>query len=407
MISSETLVYAFDNLKGRKMRSFLTILSIFVGITTIFVFVSFGMGLYNYIEDISSEMGVDKVLLQARGIGVPGTDTSFRLTDDDLNTFSKVRGIQHAVGLKFTSVIVEQDTGISYHYAVSLPVHDRESYDIAVEFMTLTIDRGRHLIRGDSHRVILGSSYRVPNRIFDRPLDVNDRIIVNGHTLRVVGFFDALGNPEDDGNIYMDEQTYATVVGDEDPPYAMIIGVVDNVDQMDEIIDRATRRLRQTRGLEEGREDFFIQSFEDLIESFQRSLDVIVYFVVFIAFLSVLISAINTANTMFTSILERTKEIGVLKSIGATNGQIMTVFLIESSTLGLIAGIIGASLGVGLSYIAGVVLQSIGFGFLQPALSWELFLGCVLFATLVGTISGLIPAYNASRKNPVDALRYE
>ena len=112
-------------------------------------------------------------------------------------------------------------------------------------------------------------------------------------------------------------------------------------------------------------------------------------------------------NTMITSVIERTKEIGVIKSIGAKNSEILKIFLFESSFLGLIAGVFGVLVGWGLTFIASGIIEGFGWGFLSPYYSTTLFIGLILFATFTGAISGVIPALNASRINAVDALRYE
>lgn len=407
MFSREIGDYAWLNLRSRLVRSSLTLLSIIVGIMTIFIFVSFGLGLFMYVEGFAEELGVDKIILQPRGIGAPGADQSVILSDDDLSTLRKVRGVRLATGMMFSVGRVESNDEIRYHYVAGLPTDDPDERALAQQFLTVDIAEGRALQRGDAGRAVLGHGYTVPNRALERPLRLNDRILVNDIPLRVIGFYEPIGNPVDDANIYVTFDVYQTLFEQEKLQYTMIIGSVDDPDRIDEVIERAERQLRQSRGLERGDEDFFIQSFEDMLQSFRAVLDIIVYFVVFIALISVVISGINTANTMFTSILERTKEIGVLKAIGATNGQIMSIFLIEASLLGFIAGVIGAALGAGLSYMGGLILVELGFGFLQPFISLYTFIGCVLFAVAVGMLSGIIPAYKASQKNPVDSLRYE
>jgi putative ABC transport system permease protein len=110
---------------------------------------------------------------------------------------------------------------------------------------------------------------------------------------------------------------------------------------------------------------------------------------------------------MITSVLERMKEIGVIKSIGARNSEVLNLFLFESAFLGFIAGAIGVLLGFGLAVIMGKILQILGWGFLQPGYSVWLFAGCILFATVTGAVSGIIPAIHGSRISPVNALRYE
>ncbi len=126
-----------------------------------------------------------------------------------------------------------------------------------------------------------------------------------------------------------------------------------------------------------------------------------------IAFISVIVSAVNTANTMITSVLERFKEIGVLKSIGARNSEIFKIFLFESGFLGFVAGVIGVTLGWLATDLGAGILDNLGYGFLSPHYSWVLFVGLIAFATFTGAISGMIPAWRASKINAVDALRYE
>jgi putative ABC transport system permease protein len=110
---------------------------------------------------------------------------------------------------------------------------------------------------------------------------------------------------------------------------------------------------------------------------------------------------------MITSVLERVKEIGIMKSVGATNSEIFKIFLFESAFLGFVAGVLGVLLGWGLSYLGGVILDSFGWGFLSPHFSAVLFIGCIAFATLTGAVSGAWPAWQATKIKPVEALRYE
>jgi putative ABC transport system permease protein len=110
---------------------------------------------------------------------------------------------------------------------------------------------------------------------------------------------------------------------------------------------------------------------------------------------------------MITSVLERKKEIGIIKSIGGTNSEIFGIFLFESSFLGFIAGSIGVFLGWIFTFIAGEILEVLGYGFLSPYYSFNLFAGCILFAMITGAIAGVVPAVKASKTNPVETLRYE
>jgi len=407
MITQENLIYAFRNLMNRKVRSSLTILSIFVGIATIFIFISFGWGLYYYVDSISSEMGIDKVFIQAKGMGAPGMDNTFKLEDKDLNAVEKTRGVLQATGMEMSSVKISSNNQIKYAFSAGMPVNDEKQMHLMEELSTFKVDVGRQLQKGDDDKVVLGHNYMIAEKFFTKPLKMGDKVEINDLEFKIIGFYEEVGNPSDDSNIYLTPEAFRTVTGRDYVSYAMLVAKVDNVDNIDETIDRIERRLRYVRGLEEGKEDFSVESAQQMIEAFGTTLNIVVGFIIMIALISVLVSAINTANTMFTSILERTKEIGVMKAIGATNSEILTIFLIESSILGLAAGIIGVAVGAFLSILGGQILTMLGWSFLQPYMPWKLFLGCILFAGIVGTISGLIPAYNASKKSPVESLRYE
>ncbi|MFT4310192.1 MAG: ABC transporter permease [Candidatus Woesearchaeota archaeon] len=404
MISKMQLQYALSNLWARKSRSFLTVFSIFIGITTIYLFISFGLGLVGYVNAVAQEAGVGKFIVQPRGSGAPGMATSVVFDSRDVDTLLRVRGVQQVAAMSFSAVEVVQQQERVFVFGVGMP-HDTQQRILAEESSTVSLDIGRDFRNNDRGKVILGANYAKENGVFTRPLRVGDRLQVNNRTFDVIGFYTPIGNPTDDANIYMLMDDYEALTGD--VSYNMIVAQVDNPDVIDEVVERAKHQLRRARNVREGQEDFFIATFEDLIAQFSAVINIIVGFVVFIALISVVVSAINTANTMITSVLERVKEIGIMKSIGATNQTVRNIYLLESSLLGLIAGILGTGLGMVLAHISGILLESVGYGFLEPSQSIFLILGCIVFATLVGTISGVFPAVYAAKQNPVDALRYE
>jgi putative ABC transport system permease protein len=401
VISGESVRYSIRNLKKRKARSFLTILSIFVGITTIFIFISFGWGLYDYIEELTSEGAADKIIVQAKGMSAPGLDESFQLTDDDLEAVKSSSGVYEATGIYFKVAEVKQDETLKYTFLLA---YDPQK-PLIMEFYDIGVEKGRMLRKGDEGKVVLGYNYLLKDKIFPKALDINDKIEIQGEELRVVGFLESVGSPPDDAQVYI-ANDYMDELYSGNNSYGWIIARVDK-ENIDLAIENIEKNLRNIRDLEKGKEDFFVQSFEDMIESYSSALNIVIGFVVLIALISVLVSAINTSNTMITSVLERIKEIGIIKSVGARNREVFKIFLFESGFLGFIAGIIGVIFGWLLTYIGYNILDSLGWGFLQPHYSLYLFLGCILFATITGAISGVIPAINASKINPVDALRYE
>jgi putative ABC transport system permease protein len=275
-----------------------------------------------------------------------------------------------------------------------------------MDIADIDVIKGRWLDDRDDGKVLLGYNYQFDGKILPKGYEINDNIEVQGEKLRVVGFLSEIGSPPDDSSIYIISEYLDTLYLDENNSYSMIVAEVDT-DNLERAISNIERNLRKNRNLEEGKEDFFVQSFDDLIESYASAMDMIIGFIILIALMSVFVSAVNTANTMITSVLERYKEIGVLKAIGAKNSEILGIFLFESAFLGFVAGVIGVIIGGGLSWVGGTVLDNLGWSFLAPHFSTSLFIGCILFATLTGALSGIAPAIRASKTNTVDALRYE
>lgn len=403
IISKESINYSIRNLKKNKGRSFLTVFSIFLGIATIFVFISFGLGLYDYIDSFTTSGTADKLMIQGKGLAAPGLDTSFRLTDEDITAIERVRGVIDVSGIYARPVEVVQRGTRRYVYGMA---YDPEKPLIIEFFGDIGIEKGRILQKGDSGKVVLGYNYMLDNKILPRALDINERLEINGVKMSVVGFFESVGSAPDDAQVYFTKDYFESLYPEEEISYAMIVVRADRND-IEGTAERIKRALRNKRNQEEGKEDFTVQSFQELLDSFSVALNIVIGFIIMIAFISILVSAVNTANTMITSVLERYQEIGVLKSIGAKNSEIFKIFLFESGLLGLIAGVVGVLVGFGLAYLGGVILVDLGWGFLQPSFSPWLFIGCILFATFTGAISGVIPAWRASKINAVDALRYE
>ncbi len=402
MIGEEIIKYSLKNLWKRKGRSFLTILSIFAGIATIFIFISFGLGLYNYVGEIASGSSANKVIIQAKGMTAPGLDTTFKLTNKDLEVIEKTLGVYEAVGAYTKAAEIKQGKKIIYTYLISI---DPEK-PIILDISGIGVERGRNLKKTDKEKVVLGYNYMIADKIFPKTYDLNSKIEIQGKDLDVIGFMESVGNPQDDAQIYVINDEVKELYPNETLSYGWIVARVDKND-INDIVDRIEKNLRKERNLEKGKEDFYVQSFHDLIETYSSVLNIVIGFIILIALISVVVSAINTTNTMVTSVLERTKEIGIMKSIGAKDKEVFGLFLFEASFLGFVAGIIGVVTGFIVTYSISIVLVGLGWGFLKPAYPIELFIGCIAFAVLTGAISGAIPSYSAAKIRPADTLRYE
>lgn len=405
-MNKDLIKYVWNNLVERKKRSFLTILSIFIGVMAIFALVSFGEGLSSYVDKMADEMGADKITILAKGgFGNP-LEAGFTFSEDDVEFVRKISGVEEAVGFVVTSIKVQESLKDhpKYYYAISYP--EERYMQLARELSTLKVYKGRELKDGDIAKVTVGYDYGQDNKIFSRGLKVGSKFYVNGKKVEIVGIYESIGNPSDDRNVYFTEEAMFSFLGLE-RQYQQIAVRAAKTENPSELADKIEERFRRHKNQKAGKEDFTVQTFEELIESFSSILGVIKGVLVIIGLISVFVAAVNILNTMYTAVLERTQEIGIMKAIGAQNKSILFIFIFEAGLL----GIIGAAVGMGLGYIiaetGGALAAGAGYSALQPIYPLWLIIGVLVFGFLMGALSGLAPAIHASKQKPVEALRYE
>lgn len=405
-MNTDLIAYSLKSLAARKTRSFLTILSILISIMAIFTLISFGLGLSNYVTEISSEMGVDKIVIQPKTLGaIPIPEK--QLSQDDVDFIGNVKGIKTVTGLMIQSVKVQPDKDVKGKYVFLMGITtNKDEKEIFMELMTIEMDEGRELKKGDKLKAVLGYNYQLPNKIFEKSIRLGEKILFNDKIVEVVGFFESVGNPQDDSNVYMTYEGVEELMGIKDR-YEWVVARVELGVSSQDMSEKVFEKLRKHKGQEKGKEDFFVQTFEEQIEMFSNIMQILNVVLVLIALISVFVSGINIMNTMYTSVLERTKDIGIMKAIGATNNDILFIFLVESGVVGLVGGIAGITVGFAISSMAGFAVAQAGYTFLKPAFPLALIIGSLLFATITGAMAGLAPAIQASKQKPVDSLRYE
>ena len=400
----DILKYSTSNIWKRKLRSSLTILSILVGIAAIFALISFGQGLEKYIDDFAQQQGTDKILIQPKGLPTPGTSNVI-FDKDDITFIKKIKGVDEATGWMASYGKVEfKDFKDKYMLVLGFSTESEERR-LVEEIATIEVEQGRNLKKGDTLKVLLGYNYLVPDKIFKRAITTGDKLEINDIEVEVIGFYEKVGNPQDDSQIYLSHEGFEDIFEKDTFEYIAIrssAGVDASL-----LSEKIQEDFREHRNQEEGEEDFFVQTFEQAIETFTSVILIMNAVLVLIALISIVIAAVNIMNTMYTSILERTREIGIMKSVGAKNKTIQRIFMIESGLLGLIGGILGITLGFIIAKAGEFTAESYGLSFLKPVFSPWLIIGCLLFALLVGVASGFLPSLRASKLNPVEALRYE
>jgi len=403
----DLLKYSIRNLLNRRLRSFLSILSILIGVTAIFALISFGQGINSYMSGFAEEMGTDKIFLMPGGglTNAPGT-SNLLFTKDELDFIRSINGVDEASGMMITSGKIKfKDYREKYPYVMGMSTDVKEKKLIEEMFAGIEIIDGRSLKKGDVLKATLGYSYTVPNRMFKKPISVGDKVEINDIKVSVIGFYEEVGNPGDDSNIYLPEKGFKQIFDIEDYEYVYIR--VSPGQSPSDLANKVKEKFRKHRDQKRGEEDFTVQTFEDMMAIFTNILMILNGVLVLIALISIVVAAINITNTMYTSILERTQEIGVMKAIGAKNKFILAVFVIESGLLGLLGGIVGVILGYGIAKLGGIIAAMNGLSMLRPAFPWWLITGCLLFAFLVGAGSGYLPARKASKLQATDALRWE
>lgn len=396
--------YALHNFRRRKLRSGLTILSILIGITAIFALLSFGIGIQKYVDELADESGRDKLFIQAKGIGAPGTDENFFLAKGDIDFVSKIKGVNEITGMYFKTGEIKFDGQKKYSFVMGV---DIDSMQFVEETFSIKVIKGRQLKNGDAGKAVLGYNYQAKDKFFSNPVKLGDKIEINGNRFEVIGFYEEVGNPQDDTNIYITDKSFELLFPDSKDKFGFVMMSAQKGVIPSELAERVEERLRKFKDQEKGKEKFFVQTFEDALATFTTIINVINGMLILIAFISLIVAFVNIMNTMYTAILERTKEIGVMKAIGARNGDILAVFVVEAGLIGLIGGILGVLLGYIVASTGGSIAAASGFALLKPAYPLALIIGCILFSFFVGAAAGYLPARSASKLKPVDALRYE
>ena len=231
--------------------------------------------------------------------------------------------------------------------------------------------------------------------------------MINGKKFRVVGTLERIGNPDDDQAFIIPLETARNLFDEPDNLMVIMANLKPGFDAS-EVAENIKKAMRRDRDQKKGEEDFSVQTSEQLKETVGDVLNLVQGVLVVIAGISLLVGGIGIMNTMYTSVLERTRDIGVMKAIGARNINIMWIFLIESGIIGLVGGAIGCAIGIAISKsIEYASSTQLGVDYLKASTAPELIFGALAFSFLVGMLSGTLPAMRAARLKPTDALRYE
>jgi putative ABC transport system permease protein len=396
---------AITNLGHRKFRAYLTMIGIFIGITAVVAIISLGQGLQVAIQEQFEEMGTDKIYIQP-GTSALGGSTAVIMDESDLRVIERTSGVIDVTGMAYKNARIQVKDEEVFGLVIGI---DYEKSDLWNQLQAQNIEQGRLIQKGETTKAFAGFDFMQDKRIVDRALQLGSKVTVNGQSFDIVGFQEDFGNSGDNQQLQITAEAYERIFGERvEDEYAMIVAKIDTADDPNAIADRVEKALRSHRDVDEGDEDFTLQTAEEFLDSFNDVLGIVNVVIVGIAAISLVIGGIGIMNTMYTAVVERTQEIGIMKAIGARNGDILSIFLIESGLLGFVGGLVGVVIGLAISKLVEVGGE-IAFGspYLKAWWSWELIAAALAFSFLVGAFSGLAPAYQASKQQPVESLRYE
>jgi len=394
--------YAVRSILHKGVRSWLTMIGIFIGIATIVSLISLGQGMQDAINMQFEQMG-SNIIMVMPGTNFGAPSGASKLTDHDIQIIEGVRGVNLVGGMIAKLGLVEFMGERRYTFIAGIPTD--KSQKIIEDMQSVRVHEGRKFYPTDKYRTIV--AWMIQNGdFFKKPVKVNDRILLEGIEFRVIGSIESIGNNQDDTNIYIPLDTAKEVFDTEDY-YTILVQLKDGYQPAD-VADAIKERMRKDRNQKKGEEDFSVQTQEQLKESVGTVLDVVQAVLIGIASISLLVGGVGIMNTMYTSVLERTQEIGIMKAVGARNGDILGIFLIEAGIFGLLGGLVGIGLGLGFSKVVEYLgAGALGSDILRAHVSYTFVGSVLLFSFIIGCASGVFPARQAAQLKPVDALRYE
>lgn len=396
---------ALKNIRKRGIRSWLTMLGVFIGIAAVVSLISLGQGLETAITGQFSSLSTDTLTITnaETGFAPPGSAAIKKLTKHDLEIIESVQGIRITIPRLLRVARVEYNKILSFSFIGSIPKDKEQAEEIYSSF-NLETQQGRLLKSEDTGKIVLGDDYLSDN-FFEKEIRIGSKLKIQGKDFEVVGILKRTSTFTLNSAILMNEDDMKDLF-DIDDEIDFIVAKVEDENKIEQVAEAIENELRQDRNLKKGEEDFQVQTPIQSLETVSTIINVVNIVVGGIAAISLLVGGIGIANTMFTSVLERRKEIGIMKAIGAKNKTILTVFIIESALLGFVGGIVGVVIGLALAFgVSALANSSLGETIFTLSPSPIFLASALLFSVLIGVISGIIPALQASRLNPVEALR--
>ncbi len=400
----EYIKIAVRNLRKRRLRSWLTMIGVVIGVFLIMSLLSLSEGVKTAVLTQLRMMGKDLIMI------IPGEITDIatmmvgglELTDDDIKAIKKAEGVEAVVPMSYKGIAMRYQGEKRTVLVTGIPLE--EGLDILKTDMGYELIEGRWPIPG-KREIFVG--FLVPKDIFTG-MKTGTQVTLKGKQFEVVGVLKSVGSKQDDSMAYMDLDIYREITGEREGAQ-MAMAKVKPGYSADEVVENIKESLEENRKRKKGEDlpPYTVLSSEKMTDIVGNIMGLIQVAIFGFASIAIIVGGIGIMNTMYTSVHDRIKEIGIMKAVGAKRKTIITIFLIESGIFGLAGGLGGIVLGLGLAKIVEIYAQSQYLFMLKASITPQLILFGLTFSFLIGCIAGYLPARSASKLNPVDALRFE
>lgn len=395
---TESFLLALSNIWSSKMRSFLTMLGIIIGITAVMVIIGLGDGMENYITDSFESIGTDILNVSISGSGSSGTvkvDDMYKIVEKNPQIFEQV---SPTVSMN-SSVKIDSDT-LRYTKATGV---GEEYFDI----YEYTVAQGRQLRYMDMEKrtkVCIVGSY-VDRVLFDGQA-LGETLRIGGVVFTVVGVLDQIDEEIKEGGtddaVFIPYSTAARL------SYSGTVSSYIVTVPSDDLVDLGQQRMEnELYTILRSTNAYSVSTMATLLEMMTEMVDMVVLVLAVIAGISLVVGGIGIMNIMLVSVSERTREIGIRKALGAKERYILMQFVIEAAVTSAIGGIIGILCGYGLSSVATTIISQMIEDTLIVAPSAASITLAFGASAIIGILFGYLPARKAAKLNPIDALRYE